>query len=136
MSQYSRVTFIGTVSFSDGRELCLHVAEVFHGDLLCPSLPFTPAHMQVFLDDSQLDEHGDARVVYLYKLRPGLELKSHATQCEKLCGLPQPIIDRAAYVARMSRSHELDKLARHIRVEWDWATNSADRGSAEVKSEC
>jgi DNA mismatch repair protein MSH5 len=86
--------------------------EVFHPDFLADTLPFTPAHMQVLLgrDASRLGEE----ITFLYKLRYGLELTSHATQCEVLCGIPHHLVERAAYIAQLSREHNLNELQLRI----------------------
>jgi DNA mismatch repair protein MSH5 len=90
-----------------------HFHEVFHEDFLPEDLPFTPAHMQVLLgnDPARLKEE----ITFLYKLRYGLELTSHASQCESLCGIPAAIVERAAFVAQLSRDHNLKELQVRIR---------------------
>ena len=89
-----------------------HFHEVFHDDFLSQSLPFTPAHMQVLL--SKKSTRLDEEITFLYKLRYGLELISHATQCELFCGIPHSIVERAAYVAQLSRDHNLSELPLRI----------------------
>lgn len=86
---------------------------MFHDDFLPDSLPYTPAHIQVLLQKTesyQIDEG----ITFLYKLRYGLELTSHAEQCELLCGIPASIVDRAAYIARLSRDRNLQELQIRI----------------------
>jgi DNA mismatch repair protein MSH5 len=69
--------------------------------------------MQILLKEgtnSRLEE----RITFLYKLRYGLELTSHAAQCELLCGIPQKIVERAEYIAQLSRDHNLQELQMRI----------------------
>lgn len=75
--------------------------------------------MQIMLYDNEAQSNItlDADIVFLYKLRHGLELSSHASQCEKLCGMPQPIIDRAAYISQLSLKHNLKALEVGIRSD-------------------
>ncbi|UZJ53372.1 hypothetical protein CBS101457_002692 [Exobasidium rhododendri] len=105
-----------------------HFHEVFHPDLLPEELPFTPAHMQVLLgsDATRLKED----ITFLYKLRYGLELTSHATQCEILCGVPPSVVERAAYVAQLSRDHNLGELQLRIQD----AMQSQDRPRDDDKN--
>lgn len=86
--------------------------EVFHPNLLASSLPFTPAHMQVLLG-SRLSQSNE-EIVFLYKLRYGLELTSHAAQCELLCGINPQLVGRAEQIADFSRKHNLDQVALEI----------------------
>lgn len=102
-----------------------HFHEVFHEDLLSPSMPITPAHMRILLDTDLSGkgkdeyEEGDDKdveqtIVFLYKLCYGIELHSHAVQCAKLCGIRQEVIDRATHVAKKSRDHDLKSLELSI----------------------
>ncbi|MCO5598539.1 hypothetical protein L7F22_052636 [Adiantum nelumboides] len=100
-----------------------HFHEFFHENLSGPSLPITPAHMQILLDSSSDskkggddDEDGDAgqSIVFLYKLRSGLELHSHAAQCAKICGIRHDVIERAKHVAKKSQNHDLKSLELSI----------------------
>lgn len=86
--------------------------------------------MQVLLgkkNTSRLEES----ITFLYKLRYGLELTSHATQCELLCGIPSEIVDRAAYVAQLSREHNLHELQLRIHNEVQGESQDSDE---ELKS--
>lgn len=99
-----------------------HFHEVFHENLLGPSMPITPAHMQIVLDSSSSkkrgnddeDEDMEQSIVFLYKLRSGLELHSHAAQCAKICGIRQNVIDRAIHVSKKSQDHDLKALELSI----------------------
>lgn len=100
---------------------------MFHDDFLPDSLPYTPAHIQVLLGKMN-PRRTDEGITFLYKLRFGLELTSHAEQCELLCGIPRSIVDRAAYIAQLSRDHNLHEL--QIRIE-DELTQKAHKGQAD-----
>lgn len=104
--------------------LFANMAEVFHEDFLPNSLPYTPAHIQVLLGKVE-PRRTDESITFLYKLRYGLELTSHAEQCELLCGIPHSIVDRAAYVAQLSRDHNLQEL--QLRIQDELHHNQADQ---------
>ncbi|PWN36973.1 P-loop containing nucleoside triphosphate hydrolase protein [Meira miltonrushii] len=116
-----------------------HFHEVFHESLLGPSMPITPAHMQIILDSSfdkneGIDDEEDAEqsIVFLYKLRSGLELHSHAAQCARICGIRQDVIARAIHVSKKSQDHDLKALELSI-IE-DLAEDSADEGKTSTNA--
>lgn len=68
--------------------------------------------MQILVGQDAADL--DSNITFLYKLRYGLELTSHASQCELLCGIPEDIVKRASYIAQLSRDHNLQELRLRI----------------------
>ncbi|KAG6377088.1 muts domain V-domain-containing protein [Boletus reticuloceps] len=108
-----------------------HFHEVFRKDLLDPhKLPITFVHMQVLFASSTGDvlnadgvggsDSGEEsisrvpkpgeKIMYLYRVAPGLSLSSHAAQCAAMFGLPRRVVARAQYVSELLAKHELGKL--------------------------
>ncbi|KAF8442923.1 DNA mismatch repair protein MutS [Boletus edulis BED1] len=109
-----------------------HFHEVFRKDLLDPhKLPITFVHMQVLFASSTGDvlnadgvggsDSGEEssisrvpkpgeKIMYLYRVAPGLSLSSHAAQCAAIFGLPRRVVARAQYVSELLAKHELGKL--------------------------
>jgi DNA mismatch repair ATPase MutS len=86
--------------------------------------------MQVLLGKESTSRVEES-ITFLYKLRYGLELTSHATQCELLCGISSEIVERAAYVAQLSREHNLHELQLRIQDELQGGCDGRDE---ELKS--
>lgn len=101
---------------------------MFHDDFLPVALPYTPAHIQVLLGKVET-RRIDEGITFLYKLRYGLELTSHAEQCELLCGIPRSIVNRAAYIAELSKEHNLHEL--EIRIQDELSRSTQDLIKAE-----
>lgn len=70
-----------------------HFHEIFEGDFIRPRPSLAYAHMEVRLDDEQLDE--PEQVTYLYTLREGRSNESLGTQCASLNGISEQIVRRA-----------------------------------------
>ena len=70
-------------------------------------------------------------ITFLYELQHGLELTSHAAQCELLCGIPRPIVERAAHVASLSRSHNLAEV--QLRLHDTLHGRKVGRGDADLQ---
>lgn len=69
---------------------------------------------QTSSDDSSVDATRTARpgekITYLYRVAPGLSLRSHAAQCAELYGLPKPVVERAQYISELITVHEIGRL--------------------------
>ncbi|KAI9573599.1 DNA mismatch repair protein MutS [Boletus coccyginus] len=109
-----------------------HFHAVFRKDLFDPhKFPISFVHMKVLFASNTgdvLDVDGvcgpDSReggsisrapapgekIMYLYRVAPGLSLSSHAAQCAAMFGLPRRVVARAQYVSELLVQHELGKL--------------------------
>ncbi|KAI0789758.1 DNA mismatch repair protein MutS [Abortiporus biennis] len=114
-----------------------HFHEIFTEDLLEPTRqPITFLHMQVLFTsrngqvttasnpkhEMEEDEDGDEqeeneswirpgeRITYLYRIKRGLWLNSHAAKCAEIFGIPRKIVKRACYVSYLLSMHEWGRL--------------------------
>ncbi|KAF8578057.1 hypothetical protein K439DRAFT_1654890 [Ramaria rubella] len=103
-----------------------HFHDVFHDDLLSPSLPISFIHMQVLLTSSagqilddpdngdddaygSLVKPGDS-ITYLYRIAQGLCLDSYASKCALVFGISPRLVRRAQHVSDLLSVHAVGDL--------------------------
>ena len=117
-----------------------HFHEVLHPDVMRMSSAIALKHMQILIDD-QADDMAE-QVTYLYCLADGPSTSSFGLNCAAMCGIPQPVLDRAAELLQITLSgenlvdaltelserekedlREAERVARRF-VEWDMDAES------------
>ncbi|KIJ54568.1 hypothetical protein M422DRAFT_73531 [Sphaerobolus stellatus SS14] len=106
-----------------------HFHDVFHENLLSPSLPIFFVHMEILLttekgrtlqidgDDGDDDNSEGKRlldpgesITYLYRVAKGLCLDSHAAKCALVFGIPPRLVRRAQTVSNLLSAHAVNDL--------------------------
>lgn len=95
-----------------------HFHEVFTLTILPENTPTMGIyHMEILTNDvlSQVEPNmwlaaKPTPLIFLFQLRPGRAVESHAIHCARTCGLPENIIERANYVTQLAQRNELAVL--------------------------
>ncbi|KAF8517335.1 muts domain V-domain-containing protein [Gautieria morchelliformis] len=105
-----------------------HFHDVFHNNLLPPSLPISFLHMQILLTSSSgviLDkpdtgnsENDEGRrliqpgesITYLYRVAQGLCLDSYASKCALAFGIAPRVVQRAEHISDLLSAHAVGEL--------------------------